>query len=477
MSIRPSRMPTLPAMVVVAGLLVSTFAADASAAGWYPATGGDELWRARYDGPANSTDSGEDIAVSPDGSLVFVTGSSWGGTTTDFLTIAYDRSTGQVVWLRREDWGVEDHAVAIAVSPDGETVYVTGNRAPAVNRSVWVTVAYAAATGAVRWISRFQGPESKSYTSNLAVSPDGSLVFVTGEADRTEALDYDITTVAYDSSTGEVRWVRAYGTGHSEWAVELAVSPDGAKVFVAGYTQVSLFPLHHDWLTLAYDTATGATLWRRVFDGRSHGDDAAEGVAISPDGSTVFVSGSSDGTAEASSDFLTVAYASSTGVVRWARRSDAGGWELARDVALSGDGRVLVVAGTTRPSAPEDGDYLTIAYDAITGAPRWARRYDGPATEFHDDIIYDIVVAPDGSSVFVAGWSDGVGPYHHTDWATIAYDLATGTVRWVARYAAPNASFDLVNAIAVSPDSGAVYVTGSRGRNNAVDFETVAYEA
>jgi hypothetical protein len=56
-------------------------------------------------------------------------------------------------------------------------------------------------------------------------------------------------------------------------------------------------------------------------------------------------------------------------------------------------------------------------------------------------------VSPDGSTVFVTGYS-GVGT--EVDYATVAYDAGTGTPRWVARYNGTGNSIDQPNAIAVS---------------------------
>ena len=68
-----------------------------------------------------------DVAVSPDGSRVFVTGCS--GLTACGLgwmtTVAYDVATGTPLWMAQhpQRGGV---AIGVAVAPDGRLVYVTG---------------------------------------------------------------------------------------------------------------------------------------------------------------------------------------------------------------------------------------------------------------------------------------------------------------------------------------------------------------
>jgi Beta-propeller repeat len=50
-------------------------------AGASTAQGGTELWVRRYNGPGNGYDYAYSVAASPDGSKVFVTGSSYGRAT------------------------------------------------------------------------------------------------------------------------------------------------------------------------------------------------------------------------------------------------------------------------------------------------------------------------------------------------------------------------------------------------------------
>ena len=56
----------------------------------YNASTGVQLWGTRYDGPANDDDGANSIAVSPNGTRVFVTGWVWGPTSNeDYATVAY----------------------------------------------------------------------------------------------------------------------------------------------------------------------------------------------------------------------------------------------------------------------------------------------------------------------------------------------------------------------------------------------------
>ena len=163
------------------------------------------LWLRRYNGPDNGSDSAQAIAVSPDGTKVFVTGYSDGvdpGFSFDYATVAYDVATGRKLWLNRYNGSVcTDAAAALAVSLDGTKVFVTGFSG-CLGTEDYATVAYDSGTGQELWVRRYVGPGHGEKHSNdeayaVAVSPDGSKVFVTG-ASMGIGFNSDYATLAYD---------------------------------------------------------------------------------------------------------------------------------------------------------------------------------------------------------------------------------------------------------------------------------------
>jgi len=90
---------------------------------------GEKLWVQRYNGPGNGSDVARSVAVSPGGDTVYVTGDSSGATSfSDYLTVAYNAATGARLWTARYNGpgNGDDGAASVAVSPDGATVFVTG---------------------------------------------------------------------------------------------------------------------------------------------------------------------------------------------------------------------------------------------------------------------------------------------------------------------------------------------------------------
>jgi DNA-binding beta-propeller fold protein YncE len=443
--------------------------------------GGGALWGKRYDGPAHKTDAGEAIARSADGTKVFVAGLSYGGSALgyDYVTLAYNASTGAKAWASRYNGPGSglDAPTAIAVSPDGTKVYVTGESfGNSTTGQAYATVAYNASTGAKVWATRYNGPADGSDKANsVAVSPDGTRVFVTGVSWGGATPEYDYATVAYNAVTGAQVWAQRYnGPGSEEDAARsVAVSSDGTKVFVTGGSDGG-GNTADDYATAAYDAATGAKLWLKRYDALAHSTDRAESLAVSPTALRIFVTGQSYGGAGTAYDYATVAY-NFAGTKLWSIRYNGSASQNDYGYALtvSADGSKVFVTGGSDGSGSFQ-DYGTVGYNASTGAKLWSTRYNGPGNSY--DAGYSIGVNPAGTKLFVTGESYG-GPAYSFDGATVAYNPTTGSKLWATRNNGPANMFDRFKSLAVSADGANVFVAGeSDDTSTGRDVVTVSYK-
>jgi DNA-binding beta-propeller fold protein YncE len=208
---------------------------------------------------------------------------------------------------------------------------------PYSSTASWTLAAYDLSTGAERW-QVFR--RSRAYDSllDVAASADGRMVVATGgayDAFPVGATDSRIVTVAYDAATGTERWSATWDGNPAgiDNGLVVAFSPDGRFVYVGGVTTPA--PGELDYVTIAYDAVRGRQLWVRVYRGLGTGStNALSGLAVSPDGKQVYVTGESAGAREYELDYATVAYAARNGRQLWVSRQESSFVDRAYSLAV-----------------------------------------------------------------------------------------------------------------------------------------------
>jgi DNA-binding beta-propeller fold protein YncE len=429
--------------------------------------GGTQVWLQRFGG-AHLSATATSVAASPGKAVVYVTGIT---TKTQIglrneVTVAYNAATGKQLWLERYQ-GTGRHprgsagVPSITVSPDGATVYVAGDLANG-GFNDYLMLAYDAATGALRWAVTPLGDGSAAQYQAVAVSPDAKTVYMTGRLDHFgghAAKSYD--TIALNAATGATKWnTNTKFPPHVFHSItSIAVSPDGSAVFISGSSG-----------TVAYDAATGAQLWLDAY--KQAYDRSRTSLAVSPDSSTVYVTGGSNAPGSSAPHYWTAALSAATGATQWqatyhgpVNPRGAG----STGIALSPDGSAVYVTGSVG-QANGLNEYATIGYDAATGHQLWLANY---RTAQVDDNAAGLAVSPDGSTVYVTGTS--IANYNTpADYATVAYQATSGAQLWSARYAVTGAQN---NAAGVVVSGGNAIVTGTSGPfGSPSEFATVAYQ-
>jgi DNA-binding beta-propeller fold protein YncE len=298
-----------------------------------------------------AVNSPEELAVSPDGRHVYV--ASLGSHSV--AAFARDRRTGELEQLRGRRACVRQgrsrscsparglaRPVSIAISPDGASVYVAaaGSDALAVFRRNRRTGALRQLRGAAGCISQRPGGgcfvgRALNEPTSVAVSPDGARVYVAGRrfpsgvAVLARAADGSLTQAAGTdgcaSQEGRSGCAVARGISAPE---EVAVSPDSRYVMVAGSRSNAVAVLHQGTGGLSQAEGEAGCIAMGGAEGCAGGRRLRGPVdlAVTADGRDIYVaSSSSDGIAILSRDRATGALAQSPGPAGCISQGGGGG--------------------------------------------------------------------------------------------------------------------------------------------------------
>ena len=436
-----------------------------------------EQWTSSFDDPtheAPSSESATAVQLSRDGSRVYTAVTT--STVIDnesrpqWAVLAQDAADGTSLWSARwGEYGRYSFPTSVAVSPDGSLVYVSGStRADFVAAdSQLVTIAFDSDSGDIVWEAVFDGnPNGLDNARDIVATRDGSSLLVAAISTGTAGGDLDYVALSYDARTGEQRWATRWtglGTAGSDSPFALAVDRRSTTMFLTGHSAGS-GEFNVDFGTIAVSLrgpGAGQVLWEARHDSAGHGPDRANAIALSPDGRTVFVTGMTY-QGEGGPPFpvnyalATVSYDAATGEQRWLSEKQ---WEPDFNEGLSVDvdpsGRSVVVTGQI---GTRTLDFGTVAYSTASGEELWADRYG--YSDYELELGRHVTMDPDGQTVYVTGISSKSPPRvqnivlvaSDADLLTIAYDVSTGTKQWLARYNPTETAFVSSRDVAISLD-------------------------
>lgn len=247
-----------------------------------------------------------------------------------------------------------------------------------------------------------------------------------------------------------------------------------------------------DFETVAVNTSDGSRRWTRRFSGPSDGWDVPLSVVISPDGTTVYVSGYRDypsspnvvgsgGCDYEPASALTLAYDLATGQELWRYGFETpSGLDAGFSSTVSPDGTQVHVAGLVAGAAPQscDFDMGVVTLDANTGEELWRRTMSGAGLGF--DAAYAVSSVSDGSRLIVGGVQSAAGS--GADFTTIALDArddpedkgdAVGAILW--RRVETNPGADRLNSLVVSRDGKRAFATGEYAQPGISLFPNTVY--
>ncbi|MFN2581794.1 MAG: PQQ-binding-like beta-propeller repeat protein, partial [Candidatus Dormibacteria bacterium] len=242
-------------------------------------------------------------------------------------TVAYDATNGDVLW--RQPFSDASAAViwASTVSADGTLVYVNGTTQTIVNgvgQIAATTVAYDASTGAVRWTATVPGDVGSG------VAAAGGRVFTAGAEYNNSSLKA-VDMLAVDAVSGAPKGSSSAAIGGDD-PLGLVASPDGSHAFF-GYQDVFAFADGKQYETMAlvafaFHDTTASEAWKADYIGPNADSPTFSGysvpwcwqpLAVAPDGSRVYMTAeSSDGQfGAAGTGFSTAAFDAASGAQLW----------------------------------------------------------------------------------------------------------------------------------------------------------------
>ena len=338
------------------------------------------------------------------------------------------------------------------VSPDGRHVYAVGAHSDAVS-----VLSRNPTTGALTVVEVLKdgvdGVDGLDAAESVAISPDGSHVYVAGLSDDAVAV------FSRNPTTGALSFVEVHkdgvdGVDGLRWAHSVTVSPDGRHLYAAAAIDNAVAVFSRNSTT---GTLTFVEVHKDGVDGVD-GLDGARSVAVSPDGKHLYTAAEFDNAVavfsrDSTTGALTLVEVLKDGV------GDIDGLFNPKSVTVSPDGRHFYSASVSAVAA--------FSRDSTTGALTFV--------EDHRDIVghsgaHYVTVSPDGTHLYAAylgGNSVGVFSRNSTTGALAFVEVHTDDVGGVR-------GLDGVWSVTASPDGKHLYASATRNNSVAVFSVTSA---
>jgi subtilisin family serine protease len=240
------------------------------------------IWSQTYDSPNSQDEGAVAITCDPAGGQVFVTGPAMGTITfSDYLTLAFDGGSGNILWQQKYNGPASLPDVPIGITFDNGDVNVIGASGSATYKYDVTTLRYDY-TGSLIDSMRYSEPGMKlDQPTALAKDLAGNL-YITGSS-STNGVDFDIQTMKLNAADLSLAWVETYDlNGLEDKATSIVINNQG-DVFITGYVTVQ--PGKTELIAIKYD-ANGNQQWTNRL-GRDQTTARGQRCALDPEGNLI----------------------------------------------------------------------------------------------------------------------------------------------------------------------------------------------
>jgi hypothetical protein len=291
---------------------------------------------------------------------------------------------------------------------------------------------------------------------------------------------------------GTRQWVTTIGGDQDDYARSIVVSPDGSGYMIAGYTASNntgdIPPTRGEFdMVIVKLGPDGKKQWVKTYGG--NGSDEAHAIAVSQDGKSYVIAGST--TTDNNGDIpqihqklfsffseIIVLSLKPDGTLQWIKNYGGNMGEDDRSIAVSPDGSGYVIAGYTSSSNSGDiplthdrgnglADMLIIKL-GTDGNKQWVKTYGGNGFDFATAVVARL----DGAGYIIAGMTDsnnkGDIPITQGESDIVVLGLdAGGNKQWLRTYGGNQED----DAFAIDAIPGGDYlIAGFTASNNSGDI-------
>lgn len=417
-------------------------------------------WQVSFNGTGNFIDKPVDMELDASGNT-YVTGSSYDGSSYNWVTIKYD-SNGSPLWTSTYGGSGLDEASALVLDNSGNIV-VTGYRHVGGSDYDIAVVKYNGTTGGVMWSHIFTG--STNFDTGNDVTVDNSNNIIIGGSYSFSATDMDYIVLKYPSAGTTPTWTYTNGSSNNDEG-KLVLTDAAGNIFLGGHSHQGASFI--DFMLLKFGPGGGAPTNSGYTDSGFNNLDTPHSMAFDGAGN-VILAGQGFTTIQDEEDYMLVKYNSNC-VFQWRQLYAGNAEQLDRINAIVVDQttNAIYVTGKSKTIASSE-DYYTIAYNSA-GVEQWSQTYTTAGLGF--DEATDISLSSSGY-VYVTGISNGGASGN--DFLTVKYDASNGNYQWETRFNGPSSLAD--NAVRMQLDASEnIFITGSsHGGATNLDYRTIKY--